>query len=90
MIDRVFAVVAMMRVTPDRYFLNLMSPDPATEMAGMVHGLIHGDLLRADLNYFYCQFGLYPILMSGKVPSEAPTAFIKPRWKPLVITPQGR
>lgn len=24
-----------------------------------------------------------------KVPSDAPTAFIKPRWKPLVITPEG-
>ncbi len=24
-----------------------------------------------------------------KVPADAPTAFIKPRWKPLVITPEG-
>ncbi|EOD5600015.1 Tn3 family transposase [Pseudomonas aeruginosa] len=24
-----------------------------------------------------------------KVPTDAPTAFIKPRWKPLVITPEG-
>lgn len=24
-----------------------------------------------------------------KVPVDAPTAFIKPRWKPLVITPEG-
>ncbi|MHB0806898.1 Tn3 family transposase [Stutzerimonas nitrititolerans] len=24
-----------------------------------------------------------------KVPAEAPTAFIKPRWKPLVVTPEG-
>ena len=24
-----------------------------------------------------------------KVPDDAPTAFVKPRWKPLVITPEG-
>ncbi|WP_407260942.1 hypothetical protein [Klebsiella pneumoniae] len=24
-----------------------------------------------------------------KVPADAPTAFIKPRWKPLVITPKA-
>jgi hypothetical protein len=23
------------------------------------------------------------------VPADAPIAFIKPRWKPLVITPEG-